>query len=159
MEFSGSQTIAVPIEKVWNYLLDVNKVAACAPGFQSLEVLGDEHWKAVVAVGIGAVKAKFTLDVTRPEMKEPDLMIVKAHGKAPGSAVDMIGEMQLTALDDSQTQMDWKATVNVSGTIASVGARLLNGVAQKLTGQFFDCLKTNLQAPDAATSDTATSDK
>ena len=152
MEFSGTQTIAVPIEKVWDYLVDVNKVAACAPGFQSLEELGDEHWKAVVAVGIGAVKAKFTLDVTRPEMKEPELMIVKAHGKAPGSAVDMLGDMQLTALDESQTQMDWKANVNVSGTIASVGARLLNGVAQKLTGQFFDCLKTRLQTP--ATSST-----
>ena len=152
MEFSGTQTIAVPIEKVWDYLVDVNKVAACAPGFQSLEELGDEHWKAVVAVGIGAVKAKFTLDVTRPEMKEPELMIVKAHGKAPGSAVDMLGDMQLTALDEGQTQMDWKANVNVSGTIASVGARLLNGVAQKLTGQFFDCLKTRLQTP--ATSST-----
>ena len=152
MEFSGTQTIAVPIEKVWDYLVDVNKVAACAPGFQSLEELGDEHWKAVVAVGIGAVKAKFTLDVTRPEMKEPELMIVKAHGKAPGSAVDMLGDMQLTALDESQTQMDWKANVNVSGTIASVGARLLSGVAQKLTGQFFDCLKTKLQTP--ATSST-----
>ena len=152
MEFSGTQTIAVPIEKVWDYLVDVNKVAACAPGFQSLEELGDEHWKAVVAVGIGAVKAKFTLDVTRPEMKEPELMIVKAHGKAPGSAVDLLGDMQLIALDEGQTQMDWKANVNVSGTIASVGARLLNGVAQKLTGQFFDCLKTRLQTP--ATSST-----
>jgi uncharacterized protein len=158
MEFSGSQTIDAPIEKVWDYLLDVNKVAACAPGFQSLEDVGEEHWKAVVAVGAGAVKAKFTLGVTRPEMKKLEQMIVKAHGKAQGSAVDMIGEMQLTTLDDSQTQMDWKATVNVSGTIASVGARLLSGVAQKLTGQFFDCLKTNLQAPDAVASDTAISD-
>src|SRR5579864_5977573 len=122
MEFSGSQTIAAPIETVWAYLLDVNKVAACAPGFQSLEVLGEEHWKAVVAVGIGAVKAKFTLDVTRPEMEAPAHMIVKGRGKAPGSAVDMSGEMHLTALDNSETQMDWKATVVVSGTIASVGA-------------------------------------
>ncbi len=59
MEFSGTQTIAAPIETVWAFLLDVNKVAACAPGFQSLEVLGEEHWKAIVAVGIGPVKAKF----------------------------------------------------------------------------------------------------
>src|SRR6266516_5751549 len=122
MEFSGTQTIAAPIEKVWSYLLDVNKVAACAPGFQSLEELGDEHWKAVVGVGVGAVKAKFTLDVTRPEMQELELMVVKGRGKAPGSAVDLSGNMHLIAIDDSQTQMNWKATVVVSGTIASVGA-------------------------------------
>jgi carbon monoxide dehydrogenase subunit G len=147
MEFSGTQKIAVPIEKVWTYLLDVNNVAACAPGFQSLEVLGDEHWKAVVAVGVGPVKAKFTLDVTRPEMHEPDRMVVKGRGKAPGSAVEMSGTMNLVAEGPEETRMDWSATVTVSGTIASVGARLMNSTAQKLTGQFFDCLKSKLQAP------------
>lgn len=145
MEFSGTQTIAAPISKVWAYLLDVNKVAACAPGFQSLEELGSEHWKAVVGVGVGAVKAKFTLDVTRPEMQEPEHMVVKGRGKAPGSAVDLSGDMHLTSVDESQTRMDWQATVVVSGTIASVGARLMQGTAEKLTGQFFDCLKSRLQ--------------
>ncbi|RAQ98362.1 CoxG family protein [Thermogemmatispora tikiterensis] len=145
MDFSGSQTIAAPIDKVWAFLLDVNKVAECAPGFQSLEVLGEEHWKAVVSVGIGAVKAKFTLDVTRPEMHEPDHMVVKARGKAPGSAVELSGDMHLTAVDSNQTRMDWEAKVIVSGTIASVGARLLQGTAEKLTGQFFACLKTKLE--------------
>jgi carbon monoxide dehydrogenase subunit G len=150
MEFSGTQTIGAPIEKVWAYLLDVNKVAACAPGFQSLEELGNEHWKAVVSVGVGAIKAKFTLDTTREELREPEHMVVKGRGKAPGSAAELSGDMHLTALDGSQTQMDWKATVNVSGTIASVGARLLQGTAEKLTGQFFNCLKTRLETPDTS---------
>ena len=148
MEFSGTQTIAAPIEKVWAFLMDVNNVASCAPGFQSLEVLEEEHWKAVVAVGVGAVKAKFTMDITRDEMQEPEHMTMKGRGKAPGSAVDMSGDMHLTALDSRETEMDWKASVVVSGTIASVGARLLQGTAQRLTGQFFDCLKTTLQTPD-----------
>src|SRR6266480_5221098 len=147
MEFSGTQTVAAPIEKVWAFLMDVNNVAACAPGFQSLEVLGEEQWKAVVAVGVGAVKAKFTLNVTRPEMREPEHMTMKGRGKASGSAVDLSGDMHLSTIDTGDTQMDWKASVVVSGTIASVGARLLQGTAERLTGQFFDCLKTSLQTP------------
>jgi carbon monoxide dehydrogenase subunit G len=151
MEFSGTQTIAAPIEKVWTYLMNVNNVAECAPGFQSLEELGEEHWKAIVSVGVGPVKAKFTLDVTRPEKHEPDLMIVKARGKAPGSAVELSGNMHLSSIDAQQTQMDWSANVVVSGTIASVGARLLNGTAEKLTGQFFSCLKSKLEEPGTET--------
>ncbi len=147
MQFSGSQTIAVSPEKVWVYLLDVNKVAACAPGFQSLEELGPEHWKALISVGIGPVKAKFTLDVTRPEMQEPELMVVKARGKAPGSAVELEGKMHLSSEDGVQTRMDWEANVVVSGTLASIGGRLMNSSVEKLTGQFFSCLKTNLQVP------------
>jgi uncharacterized protein len=154
MEFAGTQTIAAPIEKVWAFLMDVNNVAACAPGFQSMEVLGEEHWKAVVSVGIGAVKAKFTMDVTRPELQQPEHMVVKGRGKAPGSAVDLSGDMHLSDVDGGQTQMDWKASVIVSGTIASVGARLMQGVAERLTGQFFDCLKSKLQTAEAGTATT-----
>lgn len=149
MEFSGTQTIDVPIQKVWAYLLDVNKVAECAPGFQSLEEVGTEHWKAVISIGIGPVKAKFNLDVTRPEMHEPDKMVVKGRGKAPGSAVELAGTMNLSSVDDSQTKMDWSANVVVSGTIASVGARLMNSTSEKLTEQFFSCLRTKLQASNA----------
>jgi len=149
MEFSGSQTITASIGKVWAFLADVNNVAACAPGFQSMEELGEEHWKAIVAVGVGAVKAKFTMDVTRPELEEPEHMLVKARGKAPGSAVDMTGDMRLASVGEWHTRMDWKATAVVSGTIASVGARLLSGTVERLTGQFFDCLKAKLEVPDA----------
>ncbi len=145
MEFSGTQTIDAPIKHVWSYLLNVHNVAACAPGFQSLEELEPEHWKAVISVGVGPVKAKFTLDVTRPEMQEPERMVVKGRGKAPGSAVELSGTMHLSALDADHTRMDWHAHVVVSGTIASVGARLMNSTAEKMTAQFFDCLKTNLQ--------------
>ncbi len=149
-QFSGSETIAAPIAKVWAYLMDVHKVAACVPGFQSLEELGDEHWKAVISVGVGPVKAKFTLDVTRPEKHEPDLMVVQGRGKAPGSTADLSGRMNLTAIDAEHTRMDWTAQVTVSGTIASVGARLLHQTAEKLTGQFFDCLRTKLQTAETA---------
>lgn len=149
MEFSGTQTMGAPIEKVWAFLMDVHNVAECVPGFQSLEVLGDEHWKAVVAVGIGPVKAKFTMDVTRPELQEPERMMVKGRGKAPGSAVELSGDMQLIAQNATETRMDWKASLVVSGTIASVGARLLNSTAERLTGQFFNCLSQKLQAAEA----------
>ena len=152
MEFSGTQTIAVPIEKVWTYLADVNKVAVCAPGFQSLEELGPEHWKALIAVGVGPIKAKFTMDMTRPMLQKPDLMVVKARGKAPGSAVELEGEMHLVVVDEERTSMNWVAHVIVSGTLASVGARLMNSTAEKLTEQFFTCLKSHLQATEVSNS-------
>nr|BBH91378.1 hypothetical protein KTC_61290 [Thermosporothrix sp. COM3] len=130
-------------------MLDVNNVFSCAPGFQSMEVLGEEHWKALISVGVGPVKAKFTMDVTRPEMQEPEVMLVKARGKAPGSAVDLSGKMNLSVLDDTHTKMDWSAQVNISGTIASVGARLIKGTADKVTSQFFQCLRQKLESGEA----------
>lgn len=145
MEFSGTETVAASIEKVWVYLADVNKVMACAPGFRNLEVLEPEHWKAQVVVGIGPIKATFAMDVTRPVLQKPDLMIVKVRGKAPGNGMELEGRMGLIVLGEEQTSMNWVAQVALSGMIARIGTGLINTTAERLARQFFTCLKDHLQ--------------
>ncbi len=150
MHFEGKQAINAPLETVWAYITDPDKVAACAPGFISMEKLGPDHFKPKVGVGIGAVKATFTLDVTLEDLRPPSHAVARAHGVAVGSAVDVSGAMDLTAESDTVTTMTWAADVNVSGTIASVGARLMEGTANKLTARFFDCMRVKLETPEPA---------
>lgn len=150
MHFTGTQQIKAPVAKVWAFVLDPNKVAECAPGFKSMEILGPDHFKPTLAVGIGAVKATFTIDVQLEDVREPDHAAMRGRGAAAGSAVDMVAAMDLKVLAADETQMDWTADVNVSGTLASVGARLMEGTAQRLTAKFFDCFRQKLEAPDDA---------
>ncbi|HEY4034510.1 MAG TPA: carbon monoxide dehydrogenase subunit G [Ktedonobacteraceae bacterium] len=156
MDFSGTETVEVAIGEVWKYLVDVRKVAACGPGFQDLEEIEPEHWKAHVSIGIGPIKAKLMLDVTRPEIHEPDLMVIKVHGKASGSAIEVVTRMSLIALEAKQTCMDWHANVVVGGMLASIGTRLMNSAAEKLTEQFFTCLKDHLQSQTASETSSST---
>lgn len=150
MHFDGTQQIKAPISKVWAFVLNPNKVAECAPGFKSMEILAPDHFKPTLAVGIGAVKATFTIDVTLEDVREPSHAAMRGRGSAGGSAVDMKAAMDLTPISDTETTMAWVADVNVSGTLASVGARLMEGAAHRLTAQFFDCFRQKLEAPDAA---------
>jgi uncharacterized protein len=54
--------------------------------------------------------------------------------------------MALRDGDDGATVMDWSADVLIGGTIASVGARLIEGTANKMIGQTFTCIRTKLEA-------------
>ncbi len=72
--------------------------------------------------------------------------MIKAHGQAPGSAVDATATMALRDGTDGGTVMDWEADVLIGGTLASVGARLIEGTANKMIGQTFDCIRTKLEA-------------
>ncbi|HEY7350752.1 MAG TPA: carbon monoxide dehydrogenase subunit G [Ktedonobacterales bacterium] len=152
MHFEGQLSINAPIKAIYAFFTDPHQVANCAPGFQSMEVLAPDHFKPKVGVGIGAVKATFTLDVTLTELREPEHAVVKGHGVAAGSAVDLTGAMDLTAESEDATHMDWHADVNVSGTIASVGARLMEGTARKLTARFFDCVRQKVETPASTAS-------
>ncbi len=42
--------------------------------------------------------------------------------------------------------MDWSADVMISGTLASVGARMIEGTANKMIGQTFECIRSKLEA-------------
>jgi len=147
MHFEGEQTINAPIDAVWAYFMDPNKVAQCAPGFKSMEILGPDHFKPTLNVGIGPVKATFTLDVTLGGLHPPNHAEVTARGNAAGSAVNITSTVDFQANSDAITAMHWIADVAVSGTIASVGSRLMEGTAEKLTGKFFDCTRQHLEPP------------
>jgi carbon monoxide dehydrogenase subunit G len=147
MRFEGEQTINAPIETVWAYFMDPKKVAQCAPGFERMEILGPDRFKPTVAVGIGAVKARFTLDVTLTGLRPPNHADGTARGNAAGSAVDVRGGMDLEAESEAVTKMRWAADVIVSGTIASVGSRLMESTTRKLTDRFFACSRQHLEVP------------
>ena len=57
--------------------------------------------------------------------------------------------MRLSDGPDGATVMDWNADVNIAGTLASVGARLIEGTANKMIGQTFDCMPLEARRRDA----------
>jgi carbon monoxide dehydrogenase subunit G len=145
MQFSGSVEIAAPRERVWAFVIDPNQVGQCGPGVESIEVIDDTHFKAAAKVGIGFISARFVVNMEFAEMQAPDRATIKAHGQAPGSAVDATAEMALSDGADGGTKMDWSANVNIAGTLASVGARMIDGTANKMISQTFDCMKAKLE--------------
>ena len=147
MKFAGTVDIAAPRDRVWAFVTDPNQVGPCGPGVESIDVVDDAHFKAVAKVGIGFISARFKVDMAFVDLQAPDSATIKAHGQAPGSAVDGDAQMHLSDLPDGGTRMDWSADVNIAGTLASVGARLIEGTAQKMINQTFDCMKTKLDAP------------
>jgi carbon monoxide dehydrogenase subunit G len=145
MQFSGSLGINASRAKVWAFVTDPNQVGSCGPGVESIEVIDPTHFRARAKVGVGFITSRFTVDLRMAEQAEPDRAVIAASGQAPGSAVDGTGEMRLSGPPEGPTTLDWSATVHISGTLASVGARLIEGTANKLIGQSFDCIRAKLE--------------
>ena len=145
MHFEGSVEIAAPRDRVWAFVIDPNQVGQCGPGVESIEVIDDTHFKATAKVGIGFISARFVVNMTFAKLTPTDEALIKAHGQAPGSAVDADASMRLSDGANGGTVMDWSADVNIAGTLASVGARLIEGTANKMIGQTFDCMKSRLE--------------
>jgi carbon monoxide dehydrogenase subunit G len=147
MQVQGSVTIQAPRQRVFDFLTDPDAVSQCAPGVESMEIIiPDQKFRAGASLGFGSMKVRFSVDVEWLELAAPERAKMKAHGTAPGSTVDAQSEMKL--LDDGAgaTQLDWSAEVSVQGTIASLASRLMGSMTQKMSAEFFDCVKSRIEA-------------
>ena len=146
MQFSGATEINVPRDRAWAFVIDPQQVGWCGPGVESIEAIDATHFRANAKVGIGIISARFSVDLELVEADAPNRAVIKATGQAPGSAVEATGEMRLSGPEAGPTTLDWSADVAVMGTIASVGSRLIEGTANKLIPQAFDCIRAKLEA-------------
>ncbi len=146
MKLDGTVTIAASREKVFSSLIDPNLVSQCAPGLKSLEILEPgKRFKIVVGLGFGSVAMTFDVELEFTQLNPPDSAGLKAHGKAPGNAVDVISEMHLTELDPKKTELAWTADVNLVGSVAGLANRMMGGLTKKLSANFFDCFRQKIE--------------
>jgi carbon monoxide dehydrogenase subunit G len=121
-------------------------MGGCGPGVETVELIDADSCVARAKVKVGPIAAKFNVNAVFIERVAPERAKVNARGKAPGSAVDATAEMSLRDGDQPDTTvMDWSADVQISGMMASLGARMIEGTANKLIGETFTCVKSKLE--------------
>lgn len=149
MQLSGTTEIDAPRAKVWSFVVDPQQVGWCGPGVESIEQVDTTHFTARAKVGIGPISARFAVNLELAEADEPERAVIRASGNAPGSAVDATGEMRLSGPAEGPTTMAWSADVQIMGSLVGLGSRLIEGTANKLIGQAFDCMRAKLEAASA----------
>jgi uncharacterized protein len=146
VDFGGSVEIKAPRERVWEFVNDPQQVAGCGPGVESVEVIDADHCNALAKIVVGPVNFKFDVRAVFTQRRPPEHATVEAHAKAPGTMVDGVAQMHLRDGEAAGTTvMDWTASVQFSGKVASLGARLIQGTAEKMIGQTFTCIKARLE--------------
>jgi carbon monoxide dehydrogenase subunit G len=151
MVLKGNVAIRAPRKKVWDFLTDPNQIGQCVPGVEKIEIVEpNKKYRGIVSIGLGGVKARFNGDVDVLELDEPNRARLKAHGTATGSAADLVSEMSLSDDDGGCTLVNWTADVNVSGQLASLAARLMVPVSQKLSEQFYNEVRLRIEKDAAA---------
>lgn len=147
MQFSGSVEIEAPRDRVWDFVSDPMQMGLCGPGVESIEMHDEDHFTASARVGIGPINLRFSGKGEFLERVAPERASVRGRGSAPGSAVDGTAHMTLRDGEtEGTTIMDWTADIQMSGTIASLGARLIEGTAAKLVAKTFACVKSKLES-------------
>ena len=139
MELTGEHTFAAPRERVWQFLLDPETLRQCLPGCEKLEAVGPDEYEATMKIGVATIRGTYQGRVKISDKQEPASYRMLVEGK--GSAGQVAGEGRLELIDEGgTTRVRYSGTANVRGTLARVGARVMQPAAKMIVGQFFNCL-------------------
>ena len=137
MEMTCEQLIPLPQQRVWEALNDPAILKACIPGCESIEKISDTEYKVVMTAAIGPVKAKFNGKLLLADLIPPHSYSIAFEGSG-GAAGFGKGAAQVSLLPEgSGTRLTYKATASVGGKLAQIGSRLIDGVARKMSDDFF----------------------
>jgi carbon monoxide dehydrogenase subunit G len=136
MKIEGTRDIAAPRAQVWAAFLDPATLAKAIPGCEQLEEVGAGEYKAIMKIGVAAIKGTFQGKVRLGDLDPPNRYRMAVEGSGSPGFIRGDAGMELSDIEGG-TRVSYSADVQVGGLIASVGQRMLGGVSKLLLDQFF----------------------
>ncbi len=136
MLIDGQFDVAAAPADVLAHLFDARLMASCLPGCESLEQSGDDRYRAVVAVALAGVKARFDLQVEVTE-RLADGVRATTRGEEGGNAstLQATSEVRLSPVAGG-THVDYRSDVAVTGRLGRFALGMMKKKAQSLGDEF-----------------------
>jgi len=137
MEMTGEQLIPLPQQRVWEALNNPEILKACIAGCESMERVSDTEYKVTLSAAVGPVKARFNGKLLLTELNPPTSYSLAFEGSGGAAGFGKGGASVRLSPEGSGTRLSYSAKATVGGKLAQIGSRLIDGVAKKMSDDFF----------------------
>jgi len=147
MKIEGTHLLHAPRDRVYRSLIDPEVLERCIPGCERLELSGENNYSATIRAGAGSIKGVFNGSVRLEDMRAPEHYRIVVEGKGAPGFMKGAGDLDLVAQGE-ETTINYSGDVQVGGTIASVGQRMIQGTAKMMAAQFFTALEAEAKTAE-----------
>jgi uncharacterized protein len=150
MQIQNEFEVAAPPERVYAFLLDVNRVVACVPGAELSEVVDPDTFKGKVKIKVGPITVAYN---GTARIADRDEASHKATLQADGRETTGPGSARASAVmtvepAPSGSKVRLETDFNVAGRVANFGRGVMEDVSRRLVNQMAACIKSNLEAAE-----------
>ena len=153
MKLNNEFTVDVPVEDVWNVLLDLERITPCLPGASLTEETGEREYDGAMKVKLGPVTQQYKGTVKIQEADESaHRAVLKADGKDARGQGTASATIVSTLHDEGNgsTRVSVETDMQITGRAAQFGQGIQQQVSEKLLGRFADCLEEEITNGGAA---------
>jgi uncharacterized protein len=139
VKLEGTHQLDASRQRVYQCLINPEVLQRCIPGCEKLEQTGENTFAATIKAGVGSIKGIFNGTARLEDLREPEHLRIVVDGKGAPGFLKGAGDLDLAEAEGG-TKINYAADIQVGGTIASVGQRMLQGTAKMMAAQFFTSL-------------------
>jgi len=146
MKLSNEFTVDVPVEDVWNVLLDLERITPCLPGASLTEETGEREYDGAMKVKLGPVTQQYKGTVKIQEADESaHRAVLRADGKDARGQGTASATIVSTLHDEGDgTRVSVETDMQITGRAAQFGQGIQQQVSEKLLGRFAECLEEEI---------------
>jgi uncharacterized protein len=153
VKLEQSFEVRAPVERVWETLIDIERVAPCLPGAEISEASDDGSYRGTFSVRLGPTTAAYRGELRLEEVDEAARRVVmrasgqdkRGQGSAKASIVSAMHE------EGDRTRVDVETDFTITGRLARFGrGGMIQDISNRLLREFAECLQQKIEAPAAA---------
>lgn len=147
MKFTQSAQIPVPREPLWNFLMDVPKVAKSLPGVESVSQIDDTTYEGKLKVRVGPIVLNLQGKIFMEENDKQNwraALRAEAKDRMAAGAVNGKTRMVLKEIGADQTELLVETDVNILGKIGEFGQPIIRKKADSMLKEFVENIKKQL---------------
>lgn len=148
MQIADSFQVEAPIEAVWGFFFDLERMRQSMPGVESIEQVDASTYRGRIRVKVGAIAASFGGLATITDLEAPTRLAARLQGedKTVASFVQGTFTSNLRPVDGG-TEVTYQMDVNLRGRLAQFGTAVVNATARKMSAEFTSRLRAMLAQP------------
>lgn len=149
MLLNNSFTVPVPIDRAWDTLLDMERVAPCLPG-AAVDSFDGEVCQGRVKVKVGPISLQYRGEVTINERDDAQhRLVMTGLGKEVKGSSSATARIRANLVDQGgATEVKVETELDLTGKPAQFGRGIITDVSNRLIGTFATNLERLLTAED-----------
>ncbi|MDQ3290179.1 MAG: carbon monoxide dehydrogenase subunit G [Bacteroidota bacterium] len=144
MLLTGKKVLNAPPDKIWEKLMDTDTLARIMPGISTIERVGENSFISTVQIKLGPVNGSFSGNMQLEDIAEQKGFTLKVQQTSKVGNANAAVKVNLLPVENTRTELEFNGDVKLSGLLAGMGQRVIGGVSNTITNQFFTNLEKEL---------------
>ncbi len=139
--------VKAPIQKVWQFMLDPEKIGPCIPGCEKIEILGENTYESTITfkLPIFSITTQSRTTITEIVPSHHVKSVTEGQSDIGSGTFHLETVIDLEETSENEVEVSYSAETKLGGGLVGFGEKIMNSMAKGMAEQFARNIQEKLE--------------